>query len=156
MRRRSWFTFFAALVLSGLIASAAALAGQSASSSRAVLNVAFNKKLKKNIVVDGSGRTLYLFTYDISAGGKPQCASADPSCPKTWPALTSTGTPKAGKGVNARLITIVKGAGGKPQVSYNRHPLYYYRSDKKPGDVNGQGLAYAWYVISPRGTPIKS
>ena len=141
--------------LGGLIASTTAVGGRAAPSSRAVVNVAFNKKLKKKIVVDGSGRTLYLFTYDTSAGGKPQCQNADPTCPKIWPALTSTGRPKTGKGINARLITIVKGAGGKPQVSYNHHPLYYFSGDRKPGDVNGQALANIWYVLSPQGTPIK-
>jgi predicted lipoprotein with Yx(FWY)xxD motif len=29
------------------------------------------------------------------------------------------------------------------------------KGDKKPGDVNGQGFASGWYVLSPAGTPIK-
>jgi hypothetical protein len=68
--------------------------------------VAFNKKMKKKIVVDGSGRTLYLFTYDISAGGKPQCQNVDPSCPEAWPALTGTGRPKTGKDAAGRLTPL--------------------------------------------------
>jgi hypothetical protein len=70
--------------------------------------------------------------------------------------LTSTGRPIAGKGINPRLITIVKGAGGKPQVRYNRHPLYYFTGDKKPGDATGQAFAAVWYVLSPKGAPIKN
>jgi len=160
MRRIALVTVVALLALSGLLVSATAFGEGAASSSRAVLKVAFNKKLKKTIVVDGSGRTLYMFTYDHP--GSPQCEAQGPDCPQVWPALTSTGKPLARKGINARLITIVKGAGGKPQVSYNHHPLYHFAGghgtgagDKKPGDVNGQAFGYAWFVVSPQGTPIR-
>ena len=153
MSRRSWLTLLTAALLSGLVVSATAVAGRTARSSRAVVKVAYNKTLKKNILVDGRGRTLYMLTLDTK--GLPTCESADPGCPALWPALTSTGKPLAGKGVNARLFAIVKGAGGKPQVSYNRHPLYRYASDRKAGDANGQAFFGLWYVLSPAGKPIK-
>jgi predicted lipoprotein with Yx(FWY)xxD motif len=162
MKRTSSVPLVAAalLSLSGLVGSATAFGGHTTLSSRAVVKVAFNKTLKKTIVVDGAGRTLYMFTEDTN--GLPTCASADPTCPTLWPAFTSTGKPLAGKGINARLLGIVKGAGGKPQVTYNRHPLYYwhgggqgYVGDTKPGDAKGQAFFSAWYVLSPKGTPIK-
>jgi predicted lipoprotein with Yx(FWY)xxD motif len=46
-------------------------------------------------------------------------------------------------------------------VSYNRHPLYYwkggqgYAGDSKPGDANGQKFFNVWYVVSPKGNAIK-
>lgn len=160
MRRKSWLAVAVMLVLCGLLVSATALGGNATRSSRAAVKVAFNKKLKKKIVVDGSGRTLYMFTADT--GGKPVCAQADPNCPKIWPALTTTGKPIAGKGINGSKLRVVRGAGGSRQVSYNRHPLYYFRGgfgtgagDKKPGDTHGQAVFGAWFVLSPKGAPIK-
>lgn len=82
------------------------------------MKTAFNKTLKKSIVVDGKGRTLYLFTEDTA--GKATCAAADPQCPKLWPALATVGKPLAGKGIKASLLGTTKGAGGVQQVTYSR------------------------------------
>lgn len=148
------------LVVGALLLSATAFGESATHTSRAMVKVAFNKKLKKKIVVDGSGRTLYMYTADT--GGKPACAVSDPRCPKVWPALTTTGKPIAGKGIIPSKLRVVRGAGGSRQVSYNRHPLYYFHGgysagtgDKKPGDTRGQSFFSAWFVLSPKGTPIK-
>ena len=148
------------LVVGALLLSATAFGESATHTSRAMVKVAFNKKLKKKIVVDGSGRTLYMYTADT--GGKPACAVSDPRCPKVWPALTTTGKPIAGKGIVASKLRVVRGAGGSRQVSYDRHPLYYFHGgysagtgDKKPGDTRGQSFFSAWFVLSPKGTPIK-
>ena len=129
-------------------------------SSPAVVKVAFNSKLRAKIVVDGKGRTLYMLNADSS--GTPTCAQLDPVCPKVWPALTSQGPPKAGPGINAALLAIVKGASGVPQVAYNKHPLYYFAGghgtgagDKKPGEAKGQNFEYSWFVLTPKGNPIR-
>jgi predicted lipoprotein with Yx(FWY)xxD motif len=125
-----------------------------------VVKTAYNAKLKATILVDGKGRTLYMFTADT--GGIPVCAAAHPDCPKVWPALASAGAPRAGKGVKASLLSRTKGAGGVQQVTYNRHPLYYFQGghgtgagDKLPGQVRGQGVQNVWFVLSARGTPIR-
>jgi len=134
--------------------------GETRTSSSAVIKVAFNRKLGAKIVVDGYGRTLYMLNADSS--GKPTCAQLDPVCPKVWPALISQGPPKAGLGINVALLGVVKGAGGAPQVAYNKHPLYYFAGghgtgagDKKPGDAKGQNFEYAWFVLTPKGNPIR-
>ena len=44
---------------------------------------------------------------------------------------------------------------GKPEVTYNGHPLYYYAGDQRPGDTNGQGLNQfggGWYVVQSSGS----
>lgn len=150
----------AALLLTALVVSAAAVAGQTASSSRAVVKVAFNKKLKRSIVVDGRGRTVYMFTADT--GGTSNCiTTVDPVCPKLWPAFTTDGAPQPGRGIKASLLGTTTRPDGKQQVTYNRHPLYYFRGggsyagDKKPGDVRGQKFFGVWFVLSPKGTPIR-
>ena len=59
-------------------------------------------------------------------------------------------------GLNPRLLGTVRRT--KPaglQVTYNRHPLYFYSSDVKPGQTKGQGFFASWYVVSPTGRAIK-
>ena len=142
------------VLLSVLVVSASAVGGGTGSSSRTVVTVAFNKTLKKSIVVDGKGRTVYMFTDDT--GGKPTCTvRLDPSCPKIWPPVKSQGRPLAGNGIIASKLGIAKRPDGSTQVTYNRHPLYYYLNDTKPGDVRGQAFYQLWYVLSPKGTPIR-
>jgi hypothetical protein len=46
---------------------------------------------------------------------------------------------------------------GKPQVTYNGHPLYLYAADQNPGDATGQGLTAfgaAWFTVSPAGNQV--
>ena len=150
-----------AVLLSALV-SIAAVGGGTVPTSRTVVKTAFNKTLKRSIVVDGNGHTVYMFTRDY-VGAPPTCtAQLDPICPKLWPPVKSAGAPLAGKGIIASKLGTVKRTDGRTQVTYNRHPLYYFSGccgygpgDKKPGDVNGQRLFDYWYVLSPKGTPIR-
>jgi predicted lipoprotein with Yx(FWY)xxD motif len=86
-------------------------------------------------LTDGSGKTLYLFAQDT--GGKSTCSG---DCAAAWPPATTTGTPKAGSGVTASMLSTIKGADGKMQITYAGHPLYYYALDKAAGDTTGQGV----------------
>jgi predicted lipoprotein with Yx(FWY)xxD motif len=155
-------TVFAVLLLT-LVSGALAVAAQgrlTAGGSTAVVKIAFNKTLKKTIVVDGAGRTLYILVTDDK--DTATCQGIDPNCPKAWPALATNGSPRAGAGVKQSLLGTTKGAFGVRQVTYDHRPLYYFhggygtgQGDKKPGDVRGQAFADYWYVLSPKGTPIK-
>ncbi|MEA2161742.1 MAG: hypothetical protein QOD66_4122, partial [Solirubrobacteraceae bacterium] len=87
------------------------------------------------ILVDSHGRTLYLFTKDT--GGRSRCSG---SCAVAWPPLLATGRPVAGTGVKGAKLGTTRRSDGKRQVVYNRHPLYRFVGDKKPGNANGQGL----------------
>ena len=100
-------------------------------------------------LVDGSGRTLYLFQKD-----QPNQSACSGACASAWPADKSSGTPTAGSGVNASLLGTIKRSDGSTQVTYNKHPLYYYSGDTKAGQQNGQGLnafGALWYVVAPAG-----
>jgi predicted lipoprotein with Yx(FWY)xxD motif len=101
------------------------------------------------ILVDGSGRTLYLFEKD-----QPDQSACSGTCATAWPVDQSSGTPKAGSGVKASLLGTIKRSDGATQVTYNHHPLYYYSGDSGPGQHNGQGLnafGAAWFVVAPAG-----
>jgi predicted lipoprotein with Yx(FWY)xxD motif len=104
------------------------------------------------ILVDSDGRTLYLFKKDT--GPKSRCSG---SCAVNWPPLLATGRPKAGSGVKGSKLGTTKRSNGKTQVVYNRHPLYRFVGDTKPGNTSGQGLnafGARWFVVSPAGNQI--
>jgi predicted lipoprotein with Yx(FWY)xxD motif len=101
------------------------------------------------VLVDGGGRTLYLFAKD-----QPNQSACAGACAAAWPVDPSSGTPKAGSGVTASLVGTIKRGDGSTQVTYNHHPLYYYSGDSQPGQHNGQGLnafGAKWYVVTPAG-----
>jgi len=104
------------------------------------------------ILADGRGRALYLFTHDT---GRSRCYGA---CADAWPPFVTKGQPQASGKVRQGLLGTVKRSDGKRQVTYNGHPLYYYVSDKQPGQVLCQAvLEYGgyWYVVDRAGDPIK-
>lgn len=100
------------------------------------------------IIVDGAGKTLYMFTPDEA--GTPTCYD---QCATAWPPLTGEAT--AGTGLDASKITLVDRTDGSKQVKYGNWPLYYFANDAAAGDVKGQGLNDKWYVIGADGEPIK-
>src|SRR5256885_17114756 len=78
-----------------------------------------------SILVDSSGRTLYLFVAD--SGTSSTCNSA--SCVQNWPPLLTTGTPQALSGVNASLLGTTARGDGPTGVSYAGDPLYCFSPD---------------------------
>ena len=104
------------------------------------------------ILVDSKGRTLYLFQSD--SGTKSACTGA---CAIDWPPLRATGKPTIGVGATASSVATSARSDGKPQVTYNGHPLYRFSGDQKPGDTNGEGVnAFGglWYALSSAGNQI--
>jgi predicted lipoprotein with Yx(FWY)xxD motif len=103
------------------------------------------------VLVDGQGRTLYLFEKD--RGMTSACAGA---CASIWPPLTSAQA-VPGAGLAAAKLSVAKQPGGASDVTYAGHPLYTYVGDTKPGDTKGEGLnqfGAQWYVLSPSGKKI--
>jgi predicted lipoprotein with Yx(FWY)xxD motif len=132
--------------------STAASEAPSAAPSAAAVSLALADSAKGKIIVDGEGKTLYLFTPDEDAK-KPTCYD---SCAGTWPALVSPlGTPTVGDGLDASKVTVVARDDGQMQVQYGNYPLYYFSGDAKAGDLNGEGLGSKWYVVSADGEEIK-
>jgi predicted lipoprotein with Yx(FWY)xxD motif len=105
------------------------------------------------ILVDGSGKTLYLFEKD-----KADQSACSGACVAAWPIDQSSGTPKAGSGVKTSLLGTIHRSDGTTQVTYNHHPLYYYSGDSGAGQQNGQGVVgfgAAWYVVNLNGGAVK-
>jgi len=98
------------------------------------------------LVAGGNGMTVYTFTKDTAGSGTSACTGG---CLTKWPAVTvAAGTaPTAGDGVSGMLATITRPDDGTLQVTYNGLPLYFYQSDKAPGDTNG---SYPnWNLVKP-------
>ncbi len=120
----------------------------------AQVDVAANSDLGK-ILVDGDGKTLYLFEKDSSAN--QSACSGD--CATAWPPLTTDGKPKAGNGVDASNLTTFKRDDGTTQVAYAGHPLYRYAEDESAGDTNGNGsdeFGALWYAVTASGDAVQS
>jgi predicted lipoprotein with Yx(FWY)xxD motif len=103
------------------------------------------------ILTDGQGNTLYLFETD--QGTKTSCTTG---CSSTWPALTVTGQPTAGAGVDASKLGSAKQDDGSTQVTYNGHLVYRYSGDTAPGQTNGEGIGGVWFVVSGSGDPVQA
>jgi predicted lipoprotein with Yx(FWY)xxD motif len=104
------------------------------------------------ILVDSKGITLYDFPPD--KGTTSVCYGA---CAALWPPLLTNGKPVAGPGIRASLLGTTKRKNGKLEVTYGGHPLYYFVTDRKPGQTTGQGVNQfggPWWVISPAGKEI--
>jgi predicted lipoprotein with Yx(FWY)xxD motif len=165
MARRRPITFLSAAAAIPVIALVVAGCGSSNSATvstssattssghTATVGAATNGSLGK-ILVDSQGRTLYLFQAD--KGTKSACTGA---CAVAWPPVRASGKPVAGSGITASKLGTTARSDGKPQVTYNGHPLYTFANDQKDGDTSGQGInAFGglWYVLSPAGTTITS
>jgi predicted lipoprotein with Yx(FWY)xxD motif len=88
----------AAVGLANVCIATAAVAARHSSSAPPLVKAALNKHLKRPIVVDAAGRTLYMFTVDPR--NFATCVGNQPArdCGKVWPPLVTTGAPVAGRG----------------------------------------------------------
>jgi predicted lipoprotein with Yx(FWY)xxD motif len=129
-----------------------AASGRPAAASVAKPTVGVRSTRLGRILVDSQGRTLYLFKKD--SGTKSACFGA---CATAWPPLRASGKPKVGAGAHASMVSTTKRSDGKPQVTYNGHPLYRFQGDRKAGDTNGEGLnAFGahWFAVSAAGKQV--
>jgi predicted lipoprotein with Yx(FWY)xxD motif len=138
----------------GATASPAAATSTPKTSSGTSATVGIANSNLGSVLVDSSGRTLYLFKAD--SGTKSACAGA---CATAWPPLLASAKPTAGTGLTASKLGTITRSGGSRQVAYNGHPVYLYVGDKKPGDVNGEAVTAfgaAWFALTPSGSQISA
>lgn len=103
------------------------------------------------VLASGTGKALYLLTADPSGGSR--CTG---SCTTQWHPLTVSGSPHAGQGVKASLLSTFRRGDGSTQVLYNHHALYTYSG---AGAASGAGIAAdggIWYLVSPAGKAVRS
>jgi predicted lipoprotein with Yx(FWY)xxD motif len=101
------------------------------------------------VLFDGRGFALYAFTRDRR--GRSVCTGA---CAKEWPPLLAHGRPQTAAGLEKSLVATTRRADGSLQVTYAGRPLYYYRGDRKPGQIGCQNVRLfggLWLVVQPSG-----
>jgi predicted lipoprotein with Yx(FWY)xxD motif len=106
------------------------------------------------IIVDGQGRTLYLF--DAERTITPRCYGA---CAVAWPPLLTSAAPVAGGGLSQALIGTAARSDGSMQVAYNGHALYLYAGDRSPGEIKCQAVVEyggGWFVVDTQGNKVTS
>jgi len=109
------------------------------------------------VLVDGSGKTVYLLTKD----GKTNVPCDDASgCTKVWPDLPlpdGTSAAQAGTGVQASLLSTKKLSDGETYPTYGGWLMYEFSGDSGPAQGHGQGIKSfggTWYAITPAGAPV--
>jgi predicted lipoprotein with Yx(FWY)xxD motif len=94
---------------------------------------------KGKVLVDAQkGMTLYTWDRDTTpgkSGGNGECAT-------NWPPLLASGDAKS-----QGDYTVVARDDGSKQWAYKGKPLYYWKDDKKPGDVEGDNRNNIWHVV---------
>jgi predicted lipoprotein with Yx(FWY)xxD motif len=135
------------IAASALIVTAGLAAAATSATSVGVSQSKFGR-----ILVDGHGRSLYLFDRDRNR--KSSCYGG---CAGEWPPLIVSGKPHATSGVKAALLGRTKRRDGRWQVTFRGHPLYTFAGDAAKGQTNGEGLddfGGWWYLVSPAGVKV--
>jgi predicted lipoprotein with Yx(FWY)xxD motif len=94
-------------------------------------------------LVDGNGKTLYVFAKDVS--GESKCTGG---CLQDWPVYYAT-TLEPGVGVDMADFSTITRSDGASQTTYKGWPLYYYAGDVSAGDTNGEAVGQSWFVAKP-------
>ncbi|HEY2632144.1 MAG TPA: hypothetical protein VGI26_07180 [Solirubrobacteraceae bacterium] len=119
---------------------------------KTVLGVQRVAALSNPFLVAGPRKlTVYAFESDQRSKSNSACTG---SCASIWPPVTTVGRPVAKSPVEATKLATIKRADGIVQVTYNKHPLYYFSGDQASGETRGQGAQRLWYVLAPEGIEI--
>jgi predicted lipoprotein with Yx(FWY)xxD motif len=139
-----------ALTALTLVVGAGAAAAPAAPSSAGVTVKTASVAKLGEVLVNGSGLTLYRFTSD-----KKGSSSCTGGCASVWSPLFAVGKTSAGTGVAASKLGTIKRSNGRMQVTYAGYPLYLYASDTKSGSDKGEGVGGSWFAVAPSGALVK-
>jgi predicted lipoprotein with Yx(FWY)xxD motif len=104
------------------------------------------------VVVDATGRTVYVFDKDTAGSGTSACTAA---CLAKWPPVVAASGKPTVSGVTGQLGLITRDDGTR-QLTLGGMPLYLYSGDSHAGDVTGQAVGNVWWAVSPAGTKISA
>lgn len=97
------------------------------------------------VLADGDGRVLYIFSRDVA--GASNCADG---CLNTWPVFHVEDL-EVGNGLNAADFAEITRGDGARQTTYKGWPLYYYSATgdgqiEAAGSTQGDGIGNVWFV----------
>ena len=90
----------------------------------------------KQVLTDANGMTLYIFDKDTV--GVTNCYD---KCAVNWPPLMADAA-AAPEGD----FTVVDRTDGTKMWAYKAMPLYFWKDDKAPGDITGDGVGGVWHL----------
>lgn len=90
----------------------------------------------KTVLTDAKGMTLYIFDKDQA--GVSNCYD---QCATNWPPLMADAAAKP-----EGDFTVVDRKDGTKMWAYKTLPLYFWKNDKKPGDISGDGVGGVWHL----------
>jgi len=96
-------------------------------------------------------QAIYLFVND-----GPDASNCSGDCAAAWPPVLTKGAPQAKGNVDQGLLGTTKRDGGREQVTYNDHPLYYYVNEG-PNEVrcnNVNSFGGLWFAVNPAGDQV--
>jgi predicted lipoprotein with Yx(FWY)xxD motif len=95
------------------------------------------------VLADKNHMTLY--TFDKDTDGRPTCVGP---CAETWPPYTDgVELDKPGAPSVPGPWSAVARDDGSKMWAYKGKPVYFFKNDKAPGDVNGDGVNGVWHVV---------
>jgi predicted lipoprotein with Yx(FWY)xxD motif len=100
------------------------------------------------VLFSKSSRAIYYFAKET--GRAPKCFG---NCAEAWPPVLTKGKPQAAGSVKQNLLGTTQ-RGGKKQVTYKGHPLYFYVDDPK-GEVlchDIEEFGGLWLAVKPDGS----
>lgn len=106
-------------------------------------------------IVDTKGMALYIFENDLP--NKSKCTG---ECRQVWTPLSAenvTFPPDVDHRLDTSLVGLIKGTGGKYQVTYRKKPLYRFNLDKEKSDRKGHRLrdfGGLWSLLKPDGSAL--
>ena len=106
-----------------------------------------------NLLETGAGLVVYQFSAD--GRNHDKCVSVS-GCASVWPPLLAA-HPIAGTGVNRSLLGTITISGGRHQVTYAGHPVYYYAGESRgETDYLGQSsFGGTWRGIGAGGAAVR-
>ncbi len=157
MRNRWWAAgglAAAAVVLTACGSTAGSSGAGSGSSSPPAVSSGTQIKTmstsKGTVLANSAGLTLYWFAIDTPT--KSNCSGA---CASFWPPVTGKAN-VAGTSLPGKFGTITR-SDGSTQLTYDNHPLYTFKQDTAPGQVNGNGINTSgglWWAMTPSGAKL--
>src|SRR2546426_1047053 len=145
--RTVWLRLLATALV---VAAGATLAASAQEAPGAAARLSVRSSEFGPAILGPSGKVVYVFGAD--RGSTSRCYGV---CATAWPPLLTTAAPLAGAGVEAKLLGTTKRKNGTLQVTYNGHPLYYYKADKV-GKIMCQHATMhggLWLIVKPNGQP---
>jgi predicted lipoprotein with Yx(FWY)xxD motif len=93
------------------------------------------------VLAGPGGMTLYVYVNDREAG-KSVCTG---TCEANWPPFR----PAAADPAPQDPLSVISRLDNTKQYAYKGKPLYYCKTDKKPGEVTGHKFRDFWLAAQP-------